>query len=252
MKSNFFDIYVNSFESCHPGRKPTYLIGLHSKHWNKSFYIILLRYLLVEASFFMLLMTLNNDRLLFISVLYSNNAYFIIDPQWPVNYALNTIEKVQPNFIIFFEEHEKSELADTLLKTQNYQFIETKSIKDTLNNIKLLKNTKQTASSLSSEDVVYVITTSGTTGLPKVIQVCDSSISANIVQLSDLFRLTPSDVIYQASALTFDPSVVEIFCGLFKQSTVLVLPQIFKLMPSKLDAYLRKYRVTFLQVVFFT
>ncbi len=115
-----------------------------------------------------------------------------------------------------------------------------------LNNLKLFK--LERFNELIDDDIAYVITTSGTTGSPKVIQACNSSIMPNIMQLSELFDLNNDDRIYQASSLTFDPSLIELFCSLYKKCTLLILPQSIKLMPKKLDKYLTKYNINILQV----
>ena len=115
-----------------------------------------------------------------------------------------------------------------------------------LTNLKLFKS--NFLNELINDDIVYVITTSGTTGIPKVIQACNSSIIPNIIQLSKLFDLKIDDRIYQSSSLTFDPSLIELFCSIYKKCSLLILPQLIKLMPHKLDKYLTKYKINILQV----
>jgi D-alanine--poly(phosphoribitol) ligase subunit 1 len=127
----------------------------------------------------------------------------------------------------------------------NYDQVDTNFLPE-FGNIKLL-NAKR-LNELIDDDIVYVITTSGTTGSPKVIQACNSSIMPNIIQLSELFDLKSGDRVYQASSLTFDPSLIELFCSLLKKCTLLILPQMIKLMPHKLDEYLTKYNINILQV----
>ena len=63
-----------------------------------------------------------------------------------------------------------------------------------------------------------------------------------------MFNLSEKNVIYQASPLTFDPSVVEIFCTLYSKSTLLVLPQSFKTMSERLSKMLLQHEVDVLQV----
>ena len=60
------------------------------------------------------------------------------------------------------------------------------------------------------EAIAYVLSTSGTTGRPVSVRVPHCSIVPNILDLRSRFRLTPDDVIFNASPLTFDPSVVEV------------------------------------------
>ncbi len=61
--------------------------------------------------------------------------------------------------------------------------------------------------------------------------------------------MNKSDCIYQASSLTFDPFLIELFCALYSNSKLLVLPQLIKLIPENLNFYLfKKHQVTILQV----
>ena len=60
------------------------------------------------------------------------------------------------------------------------------------------------------EAVAYVLSTSGTTGQPVTVRVPHCSIVPNILDLRSKFNLSPDDVVFNASPLTFDPSVVEV------------------------------------------
>ncbi|KAL7981791.1 hypothetical protein Chor_000848 [Crotalus horridus] len=62
--------------------------------------------------------------------------------------------------------------------------------------------------------LAYVLHTSGTTGLPKIVRVPHKCIVPNILHLREIFKITPDDVVFMASALTFDPSVIELFLTL--------------------------------------
>ena len=66
-----------------------------------------------------------------------------------------------------------------------------------------------------------------------------------------LFEVTHEDVLFLASPLTFDPSVVEIFVALSSGASLLIVPTSVKVVPSKLAAVLfSRHRVTILQVHF--
>lgn len=66
-----------------------------------------------------------------------------------------------------------------------------------------------------------------------------------------LFEITQEDILFLASPLTFDPSVVEIFVALSSGASLLIVPTSVKVFPSKLAAALfSHHRVTILQVHF--
>ncbi|KAM7157633.1 beta-alanine-activating enzyme isoform 1-T1 [Molossus nigricans] len=96
--------------------------------------------------------------------------------------------------------------------------------------------------------LAYVLHTSGTTGLPKIVRVPHACIIPNIQHFRVLFEITQEDVLFLASPLTFDPSVVEIFVALSSGASLLIVPTSIKVLPSKLAAVLfSHHRVTILQ-----
>ncbi|XP_074492187.1 LOW QUALITY PROTEIN: beta-alanine-activating enzyme [Sebastes fasciatus] len=98
-------------------------------------------------------------------------------------------------------------------------------------------------------DLAYVLHTSGTTGLPKIVRVPHKCILPNILHLKSLFQMSPDDVVFLASPLTFDPSVVDIFLALSSGAQLLIVPTVIKKMPSRLARLLfNDHKTTVLQV----
>lgn len=97
------------------------------------------------------------------------------------------------------------------------------------------------------QDFAYAITTSGTTGIPKIIKVPHRCIVPNVVHITQLYGLLESDVVLQASPLTFDPSIVEIFTTLYAGSTLLLTTDSVKMRPRSLAAISMRNRVTVIQ-----
>uniref|UniRef100_H0WN13 Beta-alanine-activating enzyme n=1 Tax=Otolemur garnettii TaxID=30611 RepID=H0WN13_OTOGA len=96
--------------------------------------------------------------------------------------------------------------------------------------------------------LAYVLHTSGTTGVPKVVRVPHECIVPNIQHFRILFDVTQEDILFLASPLTFDPSVVEIFVALSSGATLLIVPTVVKARPSQLASVLfSHHRVTVLQ-----
>ncbi|XP_041791276.1 beta-alanine-activating enzyme isoform X2 [Chelmon rostratus] len=98
-------------------------------------------------------------------------------------------------------------------------------------------------------DLAYVLHTSGTTGLPKIVRVPHMCILPNILHLRSLFQMSADDVVFLASPLTFDPSVVDIFLALSSGAQLLIIPSVIKKMPGRLARLLFKHhKTTVLQV----
>ncbi|NWH87482.1 ACSF4 enzyme, partial [Aegithalos caudatus] len=98
------------------------------------------------------------------------------------------------------------------------------------------------------DTLAYVLHTSGTTGIPKIVRVPHKCIVPNIQHLKSIFEITQDDVLFLASPLTFDPSVVELFLALTSGASILVVPNTIKMMPVELSAALfHHHHVTVLQ-----
>ncbi|KAM6261663.1 beta-alanine-activating enzyme isoform 2-T2 [Porphyrio hochstetteri] len=96
--------------------------------------------------------------------------------------------------------------------------------------------------------LVYILHTSGTTGMPKIVRVPHKCIVPNIQHLKSIFEITQDDMLFLASPLTFDPSVVELFIALTSGASILVVPNTIKMMPVELSAALfHHHNVTVLQ-----
>ncbi|XP_037385343.1 beta-alanine-activating enzyme isoform X2 [Talpa occidentalis] len=96
--------------------------------------------------------------------------------------------------------------------------------------------------------LAYVLHTSGTTGVPKIVRVPHACIVPNIQHFRELFEITQEDILFLASPLTFDPSVVEMFVALSSGASLLIVPTSVKVLPSKLAAVLfSHHQVTILQ-----
>ncbi|NWT00809.1 ACSF4 enzyme, partial [Mionectes macconnelli] len=98
------------------------------------------------------------------------------------------------------------------------------------------------------DTLAYVLHTSGTTGFPKIVRVPHKCIVPNIQHLKSIFEITQEDVLFLASPLTFDPSVVELFVALTSGASILIVPNTIKMMPVELSAALfHHHHVTVLQ-----
>ncbi|KAM9385290.1 beta-alanine-activating enzyme [Pholidichthys leucotaenia] len=100
-----------------------------------------------------------------------------------------------------------------------------------------------------SAGLAYVLHTSGTTGAPKSVRVPHRCIVPNILHLRSLFQMSADDVVFLASPLTFDPSVVDIFLALSSGARLLIVPNVVKKSPKQLTQLLfRDHKTTVLQI----
>ena len=115
-------------------------------------------------------------------------------------------------------------------------------------NIQLLKlKTIYDASEFQEDSFAYAISTSGTTGVPKIVRVPHESIVPNIFDLRKILFITQYDKIAQLTPLTFDPSIVEIFLGLSSSCTLFMASEELKRNPRKLLQIMHRSKVSVFQ-----
>lgn len=94
---------------------------------------------------------------------------------------------------------------------------------------------------MSSDDLVYVIFTSGTTGVPKGVMVASASVAAYLAALGARKAMTLDDRASQFTELSFDPSLGEIFVPLSAGASLHVVPPVNQVSPAR---FIRERQLT--------
>ncbi|XP_033211655.1 beta-alanine-activating enzyme [Belonocnema kinseyi] len=113
--------------------------------------------------------------------------------------------------------------------------------------LKLKTNQKKNNSDFQKNIFAYAISTSGTTGVPKIVKVPHESIVPNIFDLKKILAITNRDVIAQLTSMTFDPSIVEIFLGFSSGATLFMASGELKKNPRKLLEIMKLSKVSVFQ-----
>nr|XP_010342433.1 beta-alanine-activating enzyme isoform X2 [Saimiri boliviensis boliviensis] len=155
---------------------------------------------------------------------------------------------VEHNDLVLFRLHWKNTEVDLMLSDGKEKY-EKEKIRNSVSSEHVNEEKAEEHMDLRLEHcLAYVLHTSGTTGIPKIVRVPHQCIVPNIQHFRVLFDITQEDVLFLASPLTFDPSVVEIFLALSNGASLLIVPTSIKLLPSKLATVLfSHHRVTVLQ-----
>ncbi|XP_031774551.1 beta-alanine-activating enzyme isoform X2 [Apis florea] len=114
--------------------------------------------------------------------------------------------------------------------------------------IKLKNVRKQVIQNAKQNCYAYAISTSGSTGVPKVIRVLHSCIVPNILDLNKILAITKCDKISQFTNFTFDPSIIEIFLALSNAGTLLMVSKSLKNNPDRLLKVAYSSQITILQI----
>ncbi|XP_030778063.1 beta-alanine-activating enzyme isoform X2 [Rhinopithecus roxellana] len=154
---------------------------------------------------------------------------------------------VEHNDLVLFRLHWKNTEVNLMLSDGKEKY-EKEKIKISVSSEHVNEEKAEHVDLRLKHCLAYVLHTSGTTGIPKIVRVPHECIVPNIQHFQILFDITQEDVLFLASPLTFDPSVVEIFLALSSGASLLIVPTSIKLLPSKLASVLfSRHRVTVLQ-----
>ena len=93
-------------------------------------------------------------------------------------------------------------------------------------------------------DPVYVLYTSGSTGVPKGVVVSHRSLIDYVEQFCNEISITEDDVIANQAPFYFDASLIDIYCTLAAKASMGIVPVEYFSVPKKLLEFLQKYNVT--------
>ena len=95
---------------------------------------------------------------------------------------------------------------------------------------------------IGSEQLAYLLYTSGSTGVPKGVQVSHSNVLAFLRAMSDIYHLNPGFRASQTFDFSFDPSVSDMFFTWTQGGVLCVLPEEEVMLPHE---YIRREGITF-------
>ncbi|NFH68112.1 amino acid adenylation domain-containing protein [Clostridium botulinum] len=172
----------------------------------------------------------------FMGVAYSGGFYVPLDSQMPMERINIILKTLKPEAVIYdgtTEKHLKSMESDCIKISYD-------EICNTPHNDEKLDSVRKR---MIDTDPLYVLFTSGSTGVPKGVIVCHRSVIDYADWVTKTFSLDENTVFGNQTPFYFSMSVLDIFSTIYSGATLHIIPKMLFSFPVKLLEYLNENKV---------
>ena len=171
----------------------------------------------------------------FFGAIYAGCFYVCLDEKMPEARMRAILDNVSPRFLISDKKNIKMAEALGVEHTFLYDDIcETPVDSDTLSDVRQRQ---------SDTDPIYVVFTSGSTGVPKGVVACHRSVIDYTESLCDAIGFSEETVFGNQTPLYFDAPLKEIMPTLKLGATTYFIPKVNFSFPIRLIEYINEYRI---------
>lgn len=168
----------------------------------------------------------------FLGIAYSGNFYSVIDVEMPLLRQKKIIETLEPKLVI--STLDRIEIGDVDVYQYDFKKLDLSCEK---NVIRQRDNTCDT-------DLLYVLFTSGSTGIPKGVTITHQSVIDYIDWVEETFSIKEYDSFGNQAPFYFDNSVLDIYTMIKTGATMYIIPRELFSQPVLLLEYLKENQIT--------
>ncbi len=170
------------------------------------------------------------------AIAYSNNYYTVIDAFTPKSRIDKIMETLQPTLIIT-EDETKAKVSENY---QNYQALNYNDAIETSVSEELIS---ECLAKMIDTDPLYVLFTSGSTGIPKGTVVSHRSVISYINWFVSEFNITEDTIFASQTPFYFSMSVSDIFGTIVAGGSFYITPKIYFSFPIKLIEFMNEKKI---------
>lgn len=172
----------------------------------------------------------------FMGVVYAGCFYVPIDSEMPAERINLILETLHPSMILYDDVTvgKLDAIGDSIKKVHYKLALETDINNKVLSNIRLYSK---------STDLLYVLFTSGSTGIPKGVTISHAAVIDFMEWVCDVYKLDDTTTLCNQAPFYFDASVPDLFIPLKVGATVYIPPKSYYTFPKKILQFIEKNKI---------
>lgn len=174
-----------------------------------------------------------------LGVAYSGNFYTVIDTGMPAARMQKIFSTLEPAAILC-RQKDLDEVAEIWPDAERI------SLEDARKTPVCEEDLSRAASRLVSTDLLYILFTSGSTGVPKGVVTAHGHVCAYLDAVTGAYDLSDRERFLNQAPFYFVLSIVEIFTTIRNGSTLYIAPKEYFSFPLKLMQYIEEKKITIL------
>ncbi|MDY2584687.1 AMP-binding protein [Helicobacter sp.] len=163
----------------------------------------------------------------------SGNFYTVLDDKIPKERLLKIVEVLEPKLLVTLKDSKFEYLGIPTLFAEEFEVYD---VDNTL--LEYAKNRQ------IDTDLLYVLFTSGSTGIPKGVCTAQKSVIDFVFNAQETFCIDENEVLANQSPFYFDFSILDIFVSVKAGATLHLLQNPLFAFPDKVMEYLDKHKVS--------
>ena len=172
----------------------------------------------------------------FLGTIYSGNFYVPLDEEMPRHRIELIFKTLNPKAIICDED--TREMVDTFdYDGESYLYSEISKTPVDEEALKAIRDRQ------IDTDPIYIVFTSGSTGVPKGVMACHRSVIDYIEHLCDVLKPDEDTVFGNQTPLYFDACLKEVYPTLKYGATTYIIPKQLFMFPIKLVEFLNEHKI---------